>query len=197
MDIINLFPQIGLANLRSAERVQKKMVPRDEGMQITATGNTVNDEWDAAWDSDKEDYSPVEKNPSEMPHTERISEGSSERNRHSLDEERKHSSLSSVSALAPDEDDDPTDAWGWNDDDATEEAVVDPEESKPATTRDASALIQQKSGPELRQVTVSEKFQMSSIPQPILQAVIGVLNDGATLTQPKFVPIPLPVNATN
>ena len=89
----------------------------------------------------------------------------------------------------PAEDDDPTDAWGWNDDDAMEETVLDPEASKPATTKDASAPINQDSGPELRQVTVSEKFQVSSIPQPILQAVIGVLNDGAALTQPKFVPI--------
>jgi len=164
-------------------------------MQITAAGNTVNDEWDAAWDSDKEESSPAEEKRSHEIHlTEKVSEGSSERNRHSLDEERRQSSLSS---LAPADDDDATDAWGWNDDDATEEAVVEPEESKPTTAKDASAPIQKDSSPELRQVTVSEKFQMSSVPQPILQTVIGVLNDGATLTQSKFVHIVLQVSTAD
>ena len=165
-------------------------------MQITATGNAVNDEWDAAWDSDKEESSPVEeKESSEMPPSERVSEGSPERNRKSLEEDQRNSSISSTSPVP--EDDDPTDAWGWNDDDATDEATVDPAASAQATTRDASASAQQASGPELRQVTVSEKFRTSSIPQPILKAVIGVLEDGATLTKPEFVPITLPVNATN
>lgn len=163
------------------------MVPRNEGMQITATSNAVDDAWDAAWDSDKEITSPVE--------DERLHGGSPERNRSSLDEERRHSSMTSTS-LVPEEDD-PSDAWDWNDEDAADEAAVEPAASEPATTRDALDVAQQNSNTELREVVISEKFQTSSIPQAILKAVIGVLNDGAILTQPKFVPMILLLNMTD
>ncbi|TVY88933.1 Centromere/kinetochore protein-like protein [Lachnellula willkommii] len=172
---------LGLGTPQVAERVQKKMVPRDEGMQITATSNAVDDAWDAAWDSDKEDSSPVE--------DERLPRDRPERNRGSLEEEQRNSSMTST-PLVPEEDD-PADAWDWNDEDAADEAAVDPDASEPATTRDVSVVAQQNSNTELRQVVISEKFQTSSIPQAILKAVIGVLNDGAILTQPKNESLPI------
>ena len=166
-------------------------------MQITATGNAVDDTWDAAWDSDKEDSSPVEEGrPSEILASGILPAGSTERNRSSLDEERRNSSITNTSP-EPEDEDDPTDAWGWTDEDATEGAAVDTDASKPATTKDALAAAQQNPNPELRQVTISEKFQTSSIPQAILKAVIGVLNDGAILAQPKFVPMTLSLNTTD
>ncbi|TVY41444.1 Centromere/kinetochore protein zw10-like protein [Lachnellula subtilissima] len=186
---------LGLGSPHVAERVQKKMVPRDEGMQITATGNAVDDTWDAAWDSDKEDSSPVEEGrPSKTPASEILPAGSTERNRSSLDEQRRHSSITHTSPEPepePEDEDDPTDAWGWTDEDATEEAAVDTDASESATTKDALAAASQNPNPELRQVTISEKFQTSSIPQAILKAVIGVLNDGAILAQPKNESLPI------
>ncbi|TVY34374.1 Centromere/kinetochore protein-like protein [Lachnellula occidentalis] len=181
---------LGLGNPQVAERVQKKMVPRDEGMQITATGNAVDDAWDAAWDSDKEDSSPVEEErPSKFPASERLPGGSLKRNRSSLEEERRNSSITSTSLVL--EEDELADAWDWNEEDATDEAAVDPAPSEPATTRDALVVAQQSSNPELRQVIISEKFQTSSIPQAILKAVIGVLNDGAILFQPENESLPI------
>jgi centromere/kinetochore protein ZW10 len=154
------------------------MVERDEGLHIAGTANTVNDEWDAAWDSDQEDSPSKEAKPlAAIAPAGEVSGSSPERNRGSMEEERRHSSLSTPAPLEPSEDDDPTEAWGWGDDDAAEEAVVDPDEPEPPATL----------YPERRQVTLSEKYWTSSSPQPILQAVIGVLNDGATLTQPEFV----------
>lgn len=181
-----LTSQIGLGKPRPAERVQTKRVPRDQGKQIAANGNKV-DEWDAAWDSDKEDSSMAE---AEHTSVENGPEASSERNRASLEEERRHSSVSSGTPIilpGADDDDDPTDAWGWNEEDAPEEAVEDSVTSELAKASAEAATAGQDSGPDLHQVTVTEKILISSFPSLILQAVVGVLNDGAILTQPTFV----------
>ena len=77
-------PTIGLGVPQIAERVEKRMVAREEKENIITTGTAVTQDWDAAWESDgetKEDNS---------------SEG---RNRHSLDEERKASEVFSESTI--------------------------------------------------------------------------------------------------
>jgi len=168
----------GIGHPHPAERVEKKMVERDEGLHIAVSGNTVNDEWDAAWDSDQEDSPSNEAKPSPaIAPAGEVAKNSPERNRLPMEEDRRHSSFSTPTALEPPEDDDPAEAWGWGDDDAAEETAVESEELQPPATL----------YPERREVTLSEKYWTSSTPQPILQAVIGVLNDGATLMQPKFV----------
>jgi len=65
---------VGLGSPQIAERVEKRMVAREEGQHIASTGQTaVTQDWDAAWDSDGEDK--LEESPN--------------RNRRSLDEERR------------------------------------------------------------------------------------------------------------
>jgi hypothetical protein len=67
-----------------AERVEKRMVAREEKENIITTGTAVTQDWDAAWESDGE---AKEDNSSEA------------RNRHSLDEERKASEVFSESKV--------------------------------------------------------------------------------------------------
>jgi len=62
-----------------AERVEKRMVAREEKENIITTGTAVTQDWDAAWESDGE-----------------AKEDSVERkNRHSVDEERNMSEVQS------------------------------------------------------------------------------------------------------
>ena len=60
-----------------AERVEKRMVAREEKENIITTGTAVTQDWDAAWESDEE-----------------AKEDSSDgRNRHSVEEVRKVSEV--------------------------------------------------------------------------------------------------------
>ena len=69
----------GLGIPQVAERVEKRMVAREEGDNIVNTGTAVTQDWDAAWDGDED---PVE-------------ESVNGRNRRSIEEERQMSGISS------------------------------------------------------------------------------------------------------
>jgi centromere/kinetochore protein ZW10 len=66
---------IGLGMPQLAERIEKRMVAREDRENIITTGTAVTQDWDAAWESDGETV-------------EDHSEGSG-RNRSSLEEERQ------------------------------------------------------------------------------------------------------------
>jgi centromere/kinetochore protein ZW10 len=153
------------------------MIARDERMQIGSTGNMVTQDWDAAWDSDQEDQPEQKSSPS--------------KNRASIEEERRHSEISTpvVTPLASyvDDQDDAADAWGWGDDDVT---IDDPiaEENNAHSTAEMRPSLDRKHTPELRELTLTEPYWTSSLPKPVLNTVIEIYNDGAKLTRPEYVP---------
>lgn len=67
----------GLGTPQVAERIEKRMVAREEGNRIANTGTAVTQDWDSAWDSDGETQDEPENG----------------RNRHSLEEERRNSQV--------------------------------------------------------------------------------------------------------
>ncbi|PMD34525.1 centromere/kinetochore protein-like protein zw10 [Hyaloscypha variabilis F] len=160
---------LGLGVPQIAERVEKRMVAREEKENIITTGTAVTQDWDAAWESDGE---AKEDNSSEA------------RNRHSLDEERKASEV-----FTPEEVDDAADAWGWGDDDA-----ADPEpEPRPANVPGDEKLsaVTQNLAPEVREMIISEKYWTTSLPKPVYQTVTTIYEEGAKLTQPETSQIPI------
>jgi centromere/kinetochore protein ZW10 len=93
LDWVRNHVALGLGKPQLAERVEKRMVAREEGNHISGTGALATQDWDAAWDSgddqnDKEGSPPVSETPS----------GST--NRHSLEEERNFSVCLVVQSLA-------------------------------------------------------------------------------------------------
>ncbi|KAF4626360.1 hypothetical protein G7Y89_g11800 [Cudoniella acicularis] len=176
---------LGIGVPRFAERVEKRMVPRDEGFHITATGTMVTDDWDAAWDSGEDDTST--KAPPKRP---------SLPNKNSTEEARRVSQTVSAGSLTAtiEDEDDGADAWGWGDEDATETSPIDDEPNilpgvaAPATN-DSSE--QQSLVGDAREMTLSEKYWTSSMPQSVLATVVGIYNDGAILTQPENEQIPV------
>jgi centromere/kinetochore protein ZW10 len=80
LDWVRNHVALGLGRPQMAERTEKRMVGREDGNHISATGTLVTQDWDAAWDSgdEKEDVAPVPEIPN----------GSN--NRHSLEEERNY-----------------------------------------------------------------------------------------------------------
>jgi len=150
------------------------MVAREEGKQIATTGNLVNQDWDAAWDSDEDEKQ------------EEIPTGA---NRASLDEQRRHSQLSPApnSAQTPttDNDDDGADAWGWGDDDGAEISPVLEHSNADRPQIDRAVT------PEMREVTLSEPYWTSSMPKPLFQTITDIYGDGADLTKKGSESIPV------
>ena len=145
-------------------------------MQIGST-DMVTQDWDSAWDSDHEDEPDQESIPT--------------KNRASIEEEKRHSQLTTPVMSPPgissgDDQDDAADAWGWGDDDTTEETLTQKED--PQSAAGSSARLDQKHAPEMRELTLSEPYWTSSLPKPVLNTVVDLFNDGALLTRPEQVP---------
>lgn len=87
------------------------------------------------------------------------------------------------------EDDDGADAWGWGDEDVTEEPPPEPKPAKPAKPapeprRKAPAETQ------TREMVMRETYHVSSMPEPVLNLIFSILEDGAKLTVMKgWVPV--------
>lgn len=161
----------GIGYPRPADRIERRMVQRDEGMHIPAKGNVVNeDNWDAAWDSGNDSPQPSTKSTSPPP---------IRRHRSSIDEERKVSETTPSAVPTPleDEEDDAADAWGWGEEDAAEP------ESLPEPTPPTSDSL---TG-EVREMIIKERYYTSSMPQPVFQTMTSIYEDAARLTQPEYV----------
>jgi protein transport protein DSL1/ZW10 len=53
------------------------------------------------------------------------------------------------------------------------------------------AQVAQRLAPEVREMTLSEKYWTTSLPQPVYKTVSTIYEEGAKLTQPEFVVVPL------
>jgi hypothetical protein len=88
----------------------------------------------------------------------------------------------------PLEDDDAADAWGWRDDDVDIDDAADPEptpQGAPVVSELRAAAVPHASA--IREMILSEKYWISSIPQAILTTIEKLYEDAAKLTQPEFV----------
>jgi centromere/kinetochore protein ZW10 len=146
------------------------MVARDEGVDIAQTGTMEVSDWDAGWESEEKEESEI---PSGM-------------NRASVEEERRASEtyipqLSPISSPA-DLDDDAADAWGWGDDVIADEPVSEP---NPAEEKQPSK--NERTTPEMREITLYEPYWTSSIPKPVFDTINVIYHDGAELTKPECV----------
>lgn len=156
------FP-VGTGVLQTAEHVERRMVRKDESKQIAESGNMANQDWDAAWDSEEEENNSLPRGT----------------NRASLEEERR---ASEVYTQPANDDDDTEDAWGWGD-----EVEVDEPMSEDVEPSAEHSPVDGRSSPETREIILSEKYKISSIPQPIFNTISGIFNDGARLTSPECV----------
>ncbi|KAF8850831.1 hypothetical protein BDZ45DRAFT_184064 [Acephala macrosclerotiorum] len=175
---------LGIGEPQYAERTETRMVARDDGHHIATTSNTINDEWDAGWDDDEPEPEESEPNGHGNGHV---------KNRSSFDEERRVSEITTPPIEAADNEDDAADAWGWGDDDAAEDAAPDPVAALTAaqTSTPIAPSLPRRITPETREMTLSEKYWTSSLPQPVYKTVVQIYNDGAQLTKPESEHIPV------
>jgi protein transport protein DSL1/ZW10 len=80
------------------------------------------------------------------------------------------------------QDDDEAEAWGWGDEDDPLEPEA--EHGENGTSKTVPMVPVQAKGPEaVREVTLTEKYTISSMPDPVLKIITSILEDAATLTQ--------------
>jgi hypothetical protein len=149
------------------------MVSRDEGMQIASTGNMVAQDWDAAWDSDEEDTTQAKPTVNLK--------------RASVEEERQVAEVvnPSTASDALVDDDDAADAWGWGDEEIAEDE--DAKDTDVLAMAPSKPPLERHIAPETREVTLSEPYWTSSLPQPVFSTVTDIYSDAARLTSTECV----------
>ncbi|TAQ89496.1 hypothetical protein B7494_g2192 [Chlorociboria aeruginascens] len=159
---------LGIGATKSAERIEKRVVAREEGINVSSNANmVVEDGWDEAWQDDDEDLA--------------ITTG---KNRHSLDEERRASEISVSSETqtplktdSEEPEEDEADAWGWGDDDMPETEPT----HKPEVAAPKKVPFKRKQNPDFQNVTLSERYWISAMPYPVFKTIKSIYDDGATL----------------
>ncbi|KAF5523524.1 Centromere/kinetochore protein zw10-like protein [Colletotrichum aenigma] len=160
----------GLGAPKEVEKVEKQMVSRSEGKELTANnaaaGAATDDDWGAAWGVDDGDEPAEEK----------------------------------YSTQQSQEEDDGADAWGWDDDDqgadkkeepaqpSAEPAAADEDDAADAWGWEMKTRQNRRKSlrDESREMVLKEIYHISSMPEPVLELILAILEDGAALTRPEF-----------
>ncbi|KAM5344837.1 hypothetical protein ACJ41O_010699 [Fusarium nematophilum] len=176
----------GIGESKQVEKVEKQMVSIAEGKEITKTpgaagtadANDWGGDWGDAWDDSKDQ----------------------------AEKESRPKSKGRESAKA--DEDDGADAWGWDDEDTAAEPAQDMKEGQKENDEDededdsAAAWgwgdddVAQGPEPETgakgktpnphdetRELVLRETYNISSMPEPVLELIYAILEDGATLTR--------------
>ena len=177
--------RVGLGASTRIERVEKQRVSRSEGKQLAANGAVpdIDDHgWDA-WDDEApeaanglQEEAEAKQNPAEGDEDGADAWGWSDG-----DAGPSKQSESPIESK-PMEEEDPAEAWGWgdeaNDDGGGEiEAKQKPPPSAPV--------------PGSRELTFKETYSISAMPQPVLDLIFAVIEDGAALTRDTYATSPV------
>ncbi|KAL9942179.1 hypothetical protein ACHAQF_004440 [Verticillium nonalfalfae] len=197
----DLLIYLSLGETRQVEKVEKQMVSRSEGKELAANGVAAqadDDDWGAAWG--EEDAGQPEPEPEPESH------GSLEQSEAKHDAPPEDDGADAwgwdddgqtagaggdgeEAKKGQEDDDDTAAAWGWGDDDgdaAAASTFVPAPAPAPARAPAPAAVRRAKStstAEESREMVLKETYHISSMPDPVLELILSLLEDGATLTQ--------------
>ncbi|CAN8096067.1 unnamed protein product [Discula destructiva] len=189
LDTVRLRLSEGLGSSKQVERIEKQMVSRAEGQELAAAPATAaaaeDDDWGAAWDDEggqQEDHeaAPPQKSDQGQIPTEEIDDEVADAWGWNADEEAEEATESQHEEPKEEpkeesRDDDEAAAWGWGDDDADEAYQNQPTAQQPAIATQTPVAQ--------REMVLKETYNISSMPEPVLQLIFAILEDGATLTE--------------
>jgi protein transport protein DSL1/ZW10 len=178
----------GIGSTKEVERTETQIVTEVVGEQppgpLTANPESKEREhdWDAEWSDDEgkgnEDSALGEVDKGKA--KERSCSGGSDSEGNSPKEESNWTA--GVLKEAVNDDDDVADAWGWGDEDEGEAA--EKTEEKPASIPEETETLEPQAKMEVqREVTLTEKYTVSSMPDPVFNAIKQIIEDGVTLTR--------------
>ena len=160
---------LGVRSPQEAQKVETRTVQSDE-LPVTEQ------DWDA-WGSDNENDVVTESS-----HT----NGGSQAD-HDL---RDHTTLATRSSPQQHQavEDDVDDAWGWNEDeDVVEQSVGEKQQQNKQALHHDRTRVRVNNRDSAKQVTMSENYWTSGLPQPITDIITEIYEDGARLLQPEYV----------
>ncbi|KAF4990395.1 hypothetical protein FGRMN_8530 [Fusarium graminum] len=171
----------GIGEPKQVEKIEKQMVSIAEGKEITKTtgGAAATSEaadwggdWGDAWaednDQPKDQGVPATKGPDSCKAVE--DDGA---DAWGWDEEDATMEAKDKKQDPRDEEDDSAAAWGWGDDEGAQESTQ--------TTAAKSKTPEAQN--ETRELVLKETYSISSMPEPVLDLIYAILEDGAALTR--------------
>lgn len=192
----------GLGTTKSVERAEKQLVSKSEGKQLAANRAVADDDdhgWDTAWDDggDEENKTAMDDDTKAAPTaapTAAVAAAADEDDGADAwgawgdddagEPEEKKETMESNEKDRQDDDDDAADAWGAWGDDANEGHGEE-------GTETATKIAQPSKEPETRELTLKETYNITSMPQPVLDLIFAIVEDGAALTQDRYAGSPV------
>ncbi|EXA41813.1 hypothetical protein FOVG_07253 [Fusarium oxysporum f. sp. pisi HDV247] len=172
----------GIGESKQVEKVEKQMVSLAEGKEITKTpgGAAANTEaadwgadWGDAWEEDNEQPEVQNKSASKGPGSAKVDEDDGADAWGWDEEDTTTEAKDTKEAPEKDEEDDSAAAWGWGEEDTTQEPVQAPKPKGKAPNAQN----------ETRELVLKETYSVSSMPEPVLELIYAILEDGAALTR--------------
>ena len=168
----------GLGEPRTVERVETQTVSREENV-FNGTGGQ--DDWDAKW-SEEEDNATKAGKTSPVNGMQKLA-NEEDGSAWGLDDEEP----SKPNGTSANEDDEDADAWGWGDDD---DNTTEPEQSQPPPPlQNSSTQGNRRRGsiaPKEREVTLRESYNITAVPEQILEIITQTVLDVESLLRPKY-----------
>jgi centromere/kinetochore protein ZW10 len=171
---------LGIGITKEVERTETQEISRSEGQHIPREVNSGTNDWNSAWsDGGHDDGNNGEAGSSSPRLVSKVATNTD--------------APVSVSVPAQDDglEDDAADAWGWGDEDDTAETQpeshtddMDEESNEPPPNLQQSQI-------SVRQVTLTEKYRISSMPGSVLDTVTSILEDAVTLTKDEHADNPV------
>lgn len=187
LDAVRIKLSQGLGAPKRVEKVEKQMVSKSEGKQLVASAATASADdhgWDAWDDGDQAETEETTTGAADQPAggdddgTDAWGWGEEET---AVEEPKKEPKEEPPQT---DEEDDPSEAWGWGDEANADEA------EDPAKAQTAAAPE-----PQTRELVLKETYSISSMPQPVLDLIIAIVEDGAALTNDSYAGSPVAAQA--
>ena len=167
------------------ERVETQMVAKDD---IIAPPNGSADDWDAGW-SEEEDKDKPNPQSVQPPEEEDMSAWDDDPEEPASAQELETSSAIQKSEKANGtEEDDPADAWGW-DDQEKQSGPPSPAESPDQGFGVNGHDFDKK--PVERELTLKETYTVTEVPDELVEMIIQTVTDAVTLRQPPYAESPI------
>lgn len=182
----------GIGQSRQVEKVEKHMVSVAEGKELATSGagasaetNEWGDDWGDAWDVEEDQGETTSKDkPEEKGEATTDEPQAAEDDGADAwgwdDDETEASPVDTKSkpaAADAEEEEDSAAAWGWGDEDV--------EEPPAAPASKPSIKDTKKTTPKgaTRELVLKETYHISSMPEPLLELIAAILEDGAVLVK--------------
>ena len=181
----------GFGTIETVEHVETQVVSRHDEVFASNNGG---DDWNAGW-SDDESGPPVKTHPSS---TSNAAEGEDEEDVSAwgLDDE-KENGTGQDDQENPTAADDDADGWGWGDENEGEESKKAPSSLQPDRKATQSNGPARASEQAEREVTLKERYNITSLPKEILEMIAQIVSDAEKLETSDLANSPIASAAPN